>query len=83
MADSSAASASTRLLSDSPCVGICQLGDDDRCTGCRRSRAELAGWAGFTPEQRDAINRANLPTAAAAVRAKLLGDATPPAASED
>jgi len=77
MGNSSATGTSTPLLSDSPCVGICQLGDDDRCTGCRRSREELAGWAAFTPEQRDAINRANLPSAAAAVRAKLLGQAEP------
>lgn len=83
MADSSAASASAPLLSDSPCVGICQLGDDGRCTGCRRSREELAGWAGFTPQQRDAINRANLPMAAAPVRAKLLGEANTPVSGGD
>lgn len=83
MADSSAASTSAQLLSASPCVGICQLGADGRCTGCRRSREELAGWAAFTAERRDAINRANLPTAAAAVRTKLLGAAAATPAVEE
>ncbi len=72
MADADDAST---LLSASPCVGICRLGDDDRCVGCRRTRAELGAWATLTPEQRDAINRRNLPGADPAVRAKLLGGA--------
>ncbi len=77
MTDGDSEPPASTWLSTSPCVGICELGDDDRCTGCRRSRDELAGWASFTPEQRDAINRANWPKTAPSVRRKLLGQPEP------
>lgn len=28
----------------SPCVGVCELGADGLCTGCRRTGAEIAAW---------------------------------------
>jgi len=69
------AAASDSLLSRSPCVGICTLDADDQCVGCRRTRAEIAGWSSFSPETRDAINRRNLPHAHPAVSVQLLGHA--------
>ena len=74
-ATSDAGAAKDRLLSDSPCVGICTLGADDRCVGCRRSAAEIRDWTLLTPQQRDAINRRNLPHAHPAVSVRLLGHA--------
>lgn len=63
------------LLSTSPCVGICTLDADDRCVGCRRSLAEIRDWSLLTAQQRDAINRRNLPHVHPAVRVQLTGDA--------
>ncbi|MBN2979013.1 DUF1289 domain-containing protein [Pseudomonas fluorescens] len=28
----------------SPCVSICALDDDDLCTGCQRTAAEITRW---------------------------------------
>jgi len=36
---------------ESPCIGVCALDDDDRCLGCRRTRAEIALWTRMTPAQ--------------------------------
>lgn len=36
----------------SPCIGICELGPDGLCVGCFRSGDEIAGWIGFSTEQR-------------------------------
>jgi predicted Fe-S protein YdhL (DUF1289 family) len=30
---------------ESPCVGVCEIGDDGYCEGCLRSLAEIAAWA--------------------------------------
>ena len=64
-----------RLLSESPCVGICTLDADEQCLGCRRTRAEIAGWSTFSDAEKDAINRRNLPHAHPAVSVRLLGRA--------
>jgi len=38
----------------SPCVNICALDDDDLCTGCQRSVAEITRWSRMTnPERRE------------------------------
>ncbi|MGE8190962.1 DUF1289 domain-containing protein [Pseudomonas sp. NPDC086278] len=29
----------------SPCVNICALDEDDICTGCQRTVAEITGWS--------------------------------------
>lgn len=29
----------------SPCVGVCELGTDGLCAGCRRTVAEIAAWS--------------------------------------
>ena len=45
-----------RLSVDSPCVKVCVVDPEtDLCIGCGRKRSEIAGWLGFTPEDRQAI----------------------------
>jgi predicted Fe-S protein YdhL (DUF1289 family) len=36
----------------SPCIGICNLGDDGYCEGCARTGDEIATWLSMTPAQR-------------------------------
>jgi uncharacterized protein len=40
---------------ESPCVGVCTLGDDDLCIGCLRSGDEIGAWTRMTPEQQWAV----------------------------
>ena len=39
----------------SPCVSLCNLGDDGCCTGCGRTRRQIAHWRRYTNEQREEI----------------------------
>ncbi len=36
----------------SPCVNICALDEDDLCTGCQRSAAEIARWSRMGNDER-------------------------------
>lgn len=36
----------------SPCVNICALDDDDVCTGCQRTVAEITRWSRMTNVER-------------------------------
>jgi len=36
----------------SPCVNICALDDDDICTGCQRTVAEITGWSRMDNDER-------------------------------
>ena len=37
----------------SPCIRVCRLeGDDGLCSGCLRTRAEIAGWARLPEDER-------------------------------
>ena len=36
----------------SPCVGICDLGDDGLCRGCLRTVGEIASWSTMGDAQR-------------------------------
>lgn len=36
----------------SPCVQVCALDDDDICTGCQRSAAEITRWGRMTNDER-------------------------------
>lgn len=41
---------------ESPCILICQI--DERtgyCFGCGRTRGEIAGWIGMSPQERRAV----------------------------
>ncbi|GAB4176336.1 MAG: DUF1289 domain-containing protein [Wenzhouxiangellaceae bacterium] len=40
---------------ESPCVQICRLDETGLCVGCFRTATEIAGWLGYTPEQRRRI----------------------------
>ncbi|MFO1126728.1 MAG: DUF1289 domain-containing protein [Methylocystis sp.] len=39
-------------MTDSPCIKICELGRDDVCVGCGRTRAEIAGWTSMSEPQK-------------------------------
>lgn len=39
----------------SPCVNICALDEQDVCTGCYRSVAEIAGWSTLDDDARRAV----------------------------
>jgi predicted Fe-S protein YdhL (DUF1289 family) len=36
----------------SPCVNICALDEDDVCTGCQRTVAEITRWSRMDNEER-------------------------------
>jgi predicted Fe-S protein YdhL (DUF1289 family) len=36
----------------SPCIGICQLGDDGFCVGCLRSGDEIGRWLSMSAAER-------------------------------
>ena len=38
----------------SPCVSLCNL-EDGYCTGCGRSRRQIAHWRRYSDEQRESI----------------------------
>lgn len=41
---------------ESPCILICSIDDKTGyCFGCGRTRCEIAGWIGYTNEERRAI----------------------------
>jgi len=43
----------------SPCVNICRLDPaTERCVGCLRTLEEIAGWGGYTEDQKRAVLRA-------------------------
>jgi uncharacterized protein len=53
---------------ESPCVKVCVLDPVSKhCIGCGRSLAEIAGWTGFSPEERRRI-MTELPARRAALR---------------
>jgi hypothetical protein len=35
----------------SPCIGICKLDENEVCTGCKRTIAEIAEWPEMTAEE--------------------------------
>ena len=39
----------------SPCISVCALGVDGHCSGCLRTRDEIAGWLRMTPVQQWAL----------------------------
>jgi uncharacterized protein len=45
----------------SPCVGLCVIGEDGLCDGCRRTLDEIARWSTAAPAERRAV-LADLPS---------------------
>lgn len=37
---------------ESPCVDICELNNDDICTGCFRSLDEIGLWSGYSDQDK-------------------------------
>ena len=54
--------ASPRTPILSPCTGICRLGRDGLCEGCRRSGDEIARWLEYSDEQRRRLMDEILPS---------------------
>jgi len=43
----------------SPCINVCRINPDTGlCAGCLRSLEEIAGWGGYTAEEKRAVIRA-------------------------
>ena len=42
----------TEQVVKSPCINICELAENNICTGCYRSLQEIASWSYATDEQR-------------------------------
>lgn len=36
----------------SPCLGICELDNDDLCTACLRSGLEIANWGAMSDDEK-------------------------------
>ena len=65
----------TRNEIESPCVKICVMHPEEGlCTGCLRTRDEIAAWARLTPEARRAI-MAELPSRAPRLKKRRGGRA--------
>ncbi len=41
----------------SPCVNICALDEQDICTGCQRSVAEIGQWSRMSNDERRGVLR--------------------------
>ena len=60
---------------ESPCIKICMIHPETGlCTGCHRTRAEIAGWTRMSPEERREV-MSDLPARAAAKRPRRGGRA--------
>jgi predicted Fe-S protein YdhL (DUF1289 family) len=43
---------------ESPCIGVCTLGDNAMCMGCFRTTEEISNWLDYSPEfQREIISK--------------------------
>jgi predicted Fe-S protein YdhL (DUF1289 family) len=42
-------------MTQSPCIKICELDDDDICLGCYRSASEIGDWWQADPAQQQEI----------------------------
>lgn len=41
----------------SPCINVCALMDDGHCSGCLRTRDEIANWMSMTADEQWALMR--------------------------
>jgi len=42
-------------IPESPCINICELNNDDICSGCYRSLDEIALWSGYSDQDKHRI----------------------------
>ena len=40
---------------ESPCVGVCKMGPDGYCEGCKRNREEIRDWWDFSNAEKAEI----------------------------
>lgn len=55
MSDTMESSSAARPMS--PCISVCALDATGHCSGCLRTREEIAGWLRYTPEQQWSLLR--------------------------
>jgi len=56
-----------------PCIKVCAVdGESGLCLGCFRTLQEVAGWSGFSDEDRDRL-MAELPSRRSRIRPEKLG----------
>jgi predicted Fe-S protein YdhL (DUF1289 family) len=41
----------------SPCISVCALDEQDICTGCQRTAAEITRWGRMSDDERRAVLR--------------------------
>ncbi len=51
----SARAPQTKLAPMSPCISVCALDGEGYCSGCLRTRDEIASWIRLSPEQQWAL----------------------------
>lgn len=49
----------------SPCVNVCEMGDDGLCDGCLRTLDEIGGWTVMSPGMRAYVMETLIPARAA------------------
>lgn len=50
----------------SPCVNVCEMGDDGLCEGCLRTLDEIAAWGAMPPQMRAHVIDVVIPARAVA-----------------
>jgi predicted Fe-S protein YdhL (DUF1289 family) len=71
-----------RLITRSPCIGVCAYDERGLCRGCGRAPEEITAWRDLDDQRRHEINLRLLKTQGEPVRRKLLGTAGEPSATE-
>ena len=54
----------------SPCIGVCNLGEDGLCLGCHRTSTEIARWPQMNDDERLRLMEAVLPLREALVASR-------------
>jgi predicted Fe-S protein YdhL (DUF1289 family) len=44
------------MNTSSPCIQVCRLDDCDICTGCHRTRDEIARWTQMSDREKNQVN---------------------------
>lgn len=57
----------------SPCIGVCTLDPRNLCSGCLRTREEIARWTSMTESERRFIMERMLPDRGQSLRPQTQG----------